>query len=110
MVVIGSPAQQFEGDGVEYRRCIENVRCGFELVGGNGRLLGETHHDADQLPAAEGHPHPDPRLQRLAGEVAGRQIIENPPQRRVERHLQDRRVFFPQILWISLLRSRDHLP
>jgi len=89
VVVIGCEVQQIERRGVEHRFVIEQREGGFELYGGNRRCFGDADQHADQLPPTERHAHPDSELGSPAGGIDGRQIVEYPAQRGIERNLQD---------------------
>ena len=89
VVVLRSPAQQFEGDRVEHRNFVEPLQGGLELGGGNRGVLRQADQNPDQLPTPEGDSHPYSGSQDRGGPVAGRQIIERATQRSIERYLQD---------------------
>ncbi len=92
VVVLGRPAEQIERDRVEHRLIVENLERRFEFGGRDLRVLGDRDQDADQLPATERHAHAHARPRRGAASrrwialrgAPGRQVIEQPPQRRIQ--------------------------
>ena len=67
VVVVGRPAQQFEGHWIEHRLLIHDVQGRFELCGRDPGTLSNADQYADQLPTAEWHAYPYARFGRLAG-------------------------------------------
>jgi hypothetical protein len=91
VVVVRRPLDETERAPIEERLAIEDLEDRLQACRWHGRAGGDCHHHANQALPAERHPHPRAvgRLRRGGRRRRG-QVVEQLPQRGVERHPENR--------------------
>jgi hypothetical protein len=89
MVVLRGEVQQLEYACIDHRVLVEHFEDGLELVGRQFRTFGVRVDDADESLPSERHTHA--RAGPRSRPITARQVIEQAPQRGIERNAQNRR-------------------
>jgi hypothetical protein len=101
VVIVGRPLHEVEPRSVEYRSLVENLECWLEAFRGELGSGCQFDEDPYQTLSAEGDPDAQARLER-APRRGRRQIVEQAPERHVERHAED------DVLLQRRMRCRIH--
>ena len=116
VVVLSRPLQKSEQVRIEERLRVQDFERGLELVRRYGGSLGNFHQHSGQASAAERNADALARHEIRGGNIRGREVVEEPPQRRIESDAQDQshgqgspcavdRMGCPQKLWVTLCMS-----